>query len=100
VASRQRERDAEAHRQLLQRDREILGLKERLRDVSRRLATKERPLRSTAKERGAMELQSIIVQAAKERMQLERHLAIATEVISSFSFVFIFLIRYFSNQYV
>ena len=79
MTSKQREKEAEAQRAISSRDREIANLKERLRVISKTIS-----LRNGEKSAGAgehtTELDAIIKQANKERLHLERHLAIATSV--------------------
>jgi len=88
VTSRVREREAEFQKQVMDRDDQIGRLKERLKLLSHRLSeTKEKDIKFPRdKERHALataedgtELQMIIRQVTKERLQLERHLQIAND---------------------
>ena len=85
VTSRIREREAEFAKQVKDREEQISRLKERLKVLSQKLATTKEPryaasrdMENDQREDGA-ELQSIIKQVTKERMQLERHLQIAND---------------------
>lgn len=91
VTSRVREREAEFQKQVTDRDEQIGRLKERLKLLSSRLHdTKEKELKPGQKPRDrekqvqgildeGTELQNIIRQVTKERLQLERHLQIAND---------------------
>jgi hypothetical protein len=88
VTSRVREREAEFQKQVTERDEQITRLKERLKLLSSRLhETKEKEMklpRDREKQvQGILdegtELQNIIRQVTKERLQLERHLQIAND---------------------
>ena len=88
VTSRVREREADFQKQVTERDEQISRLKERLKLLSSRLhETKEKELklpRDREKQvQGILdegtELQNIIRQVTKERLQLERHLQIAND---------------------
>ena len=88
VTSRVREREAEFATQVRERDDQISRLKERLKVLSSRLhETKEKEIklpRDREKQvQGILdegtELQNIIRQVTKERLQLERHLQIAND---------------------
>ena len=88
VTSRVREREAEFQKQVTERDDQISRLKERLKVVSSRLhETKEKEIKLPRdRERQVQgildegtELQNIIRQVTKERLQLERHLQIAND---------------------
>jgi len=88
VTSRIREREAEFTKQVHERDEQITRLKERLKIVSNRLTdSKDKELKFPKdKEKHAQatlddgqELQHIIRQVTKERLQLERHLQFAND---------------------
>lgn len=88
VTSRIREREAEFTKQVHERDEQIQRLKERLKIVSTRLSdTKEKDLKfpkdrekhAQATLDDGQELQHIIRQVTKERLQLERHLQFAND---------------------
>jgi len=88
VTSRVREREADFQKQVTERDEQISRLKERLKLLSSRLhETKEKEMklpRDREKQvQGILdegtELQNIIRQVTKERLQLERHLQIAND---------------------
>ena len=88
VTSRIREREAEFTKQVHERDEQITRLKERLKIVSNRLSdSKDKELKFPKdKEKHAQatlddgqELQHIIRQVTKERLQLERHLQFAND---------------------
>lgn len=88
VTSRVREREADFQKQVTERDEQITRLKERLKLLSSRLhETKEKEMK-LPKDREKQvqgildegtELQNIIRQVTKERLQLERHLQIAND---------------------
>ena len=88
VTSRVREREAEFQKQVHERDEQISRLKERLKILAVRLAEtkdkelklpKEREKHAQATVEDGTELQNIIRQVTKERLQLERHLQIAND---------------------
>ena len=88
VTSRVREREAEFQKQVHERDEQITRLKERLKILAVRLAeTKDKELKlpkdrekhAQATIEDGSELQNIIRQVTKERLQLERHLQIAND---------------------
>ena len=83
VTSRIREREAEFQKQVQDRDDQIARLKERLKALSKRLSEVKEGQKDLTKlsnmESGGVELQSIIKQVTKERLQLERHLQIAND---------------------
>eukprot|EP00090_Calanus_glacialis_P024942 TRINITY_DN3873_c0_g1_i1.p1 TRINITY_DN3873_c0_g1~~TRINITY_DN3873_c0_g1_i1.p1 ORF type:complete len:1331 (+),score=212.74 TRINITY_DN3873_c0_g1_i1:800-4792(+) len=88
VTSRVREREAEFQKQVHERDEQITRLKERLKILAVRLAEtkdkelklpKEREKHAQATVEDGTELQNIIRQVTKERLQLERHLQIAND---------------------
>ena len=88
VTSRIREREAEFTKQVHERDEQILRLKERLKIVSNRLSDskdkelklpKDRERHAQATLDDGQELQHIIRQVTKERLQLERHLQFAND---------------------
>ena len=88
VTSRIREREAEFTKQVHERDEQILRLKERLKIVSTRLTDskekelkfpKDREKHAQATLDDGQELQHIIRQVTKERLQLERHLQFAND---------------------
>ena len=90
VTSRIREREAEFTKQVHERDDQISRLKERLKIVSNRLTKdvlkdkdpkfpKDREKQAQATIEDGHELQHIIRQVTKERLQLERHLQFAND---------------------
>lgn len=86
VSSRLREREAEFQRQVQDREEQINRLKERLKVVSKKLSEVKdggqvdiSKLEKTLQLENGMELQCIIKQVTKERLQLERHLQIAND---------------------
>ena len=89
VTSRIREREAEFTKQVHERDDQISRLKERLKIVSTRLTDynkdkdlkfpKDRERQAQATIEDGHELQHIIRQVTKERLQLERHLQFAND---------------------
>eukprot|EP00095_Tigriopus_kingsejongensis_P012128 maker-scaffold560_size136926-snap-gene-0.23 protein:Tk12128 transcript:maker-scaffold560_size136926-snap-gene-0.23-mRNA-1 annotation:"rims-binding protein 2-like" len=85
VSSRLREREAEFQRQVQDRDEQITRLKERLKVVSKKLTEAKdgqvdlSKLEKNVQLENGVELQSIIKQVTKERLQLERHLQIAND---------------------
>ena len=89
VTSRIREREAEFTKQVHERDDQISRLKERLKLVSTRLTDynkdkdlkfpKDRERQAKATIEDGHELQHIIRQVTKERLQLERHLQFAND---------------------
>ncbi|CAG0900748.1 unnamed protein product [Cyprideis torosa] len=82
VTSIYREREADVQRQLEYRDHEILKLKDRLKDLCHRLkeAGYERGNGHPSEHcREQREVEAMLKLATRERMQLERQLAIATE---------------------
>ena len=90
VTSRIREREAEFTKQVKEREEQISRLKERLKLLSKKLAdskdngTKEftnrdRDVMEHDQREDGAELQHIIRQVTKERLQLERHLQIAND---------------------
>ena len=88
VTSRIREREAEFTKQVHERDDQITRLKERLKIVSNRLTDskdkdlkfpKDREKQAQATIEDGQELQHIIRQVTKERLQLERHLQFAND---------------------
>ena len=88
VTSRIREREAEFTKQVHERDEQITRLKERLKIVSNRLTDnkdkdhkfpKDREKQAQATIDDGHELQHIIRQVTKERLQLERHLQFAND---------------------
>ena len=93
VTSRIREREAEFQRQVQDREEQISHLKDRLKILSQKLAeSKDKDFKFprdprdrekvllTQKEDG-VELQNILKQVTKERLQLERHLQIANDSV-------------------
>merc|ERR1712223_1784466 len=88
VTSRIREREAEFAKQVQDREEQIRHLKERLRLLSQKLSdSKEKDFKFPRdrdkvvkdQQEDGFELQSIIKQVTKERLQLERHLQIAND---------------------
>ncbi|XP_042871036.1 uncharacterized protein LOC122252571 [Penaeus japonicus] len=75
--ARQKEKDAMYEKQLLERDREIQRLKARMKELVRKLTGKNGEI---TRAQSTLELEQIIRTVAKERLQLERHLAVANEV--------------------
>ncbi|XP_042864732.1 uncharacterized protein LOC122248652 isoform X5 [Penaeus japonicus] len=74
--ARQKEKDAMYEKQLLERDREIQRLKARMKELVRKLTGKNGEI---TRAQSTLELEQIIRTVAKERLQLERHLAVANE---------------------
>uniref|UniRef100_A0A0K2TTB7 RIMS-binding protein 2 n=1 Tax=Lepeophtheirus salmonis TaxID=72036 RepID=A0A0K2TTB7_LEPSM len=83
VTSRIREREAEFTKQVQDRDEQIARLKERLKILSKKLGDYSAGRILTNKEKNVkeegVELQNIIKQVTKERLQLERHLQMAND---------------------
>ncbi|XP_063587934.1 microtubule-associated protein futsch-like isoform X3 [Penaeus indicus] len=77
--ARQKEKDAMYEKQLLERDREIQRLKARMKELVRKLTGKNGEI---TRAQSTLELEQIIRTVAKERLQLERHLAVANEGLS------------------
>ncbi|XP_037796181.1 uncharacterized protein LOC119591500 [Penaeus monodon] len=77
--ARQKEKDAMYEKQLLERDREIQRLKVRMKELVRKLTGKNGEI---TRAQSTLELEQIIRTVAKERLQLERHLAVANEGLS------------------
>lgn len=79
LAARQREKDALYERQLQERDKEIQRLKHRMKELVRKLTGKNGEI---TRAQSTLELEQIIRTVTKERLQLERHLAAASEGLS------------------
>ncbi|XP_069188528.1 RIMS-binding protein 3 isoform X14 [Procambarus clarkii] len=79
MQARQREKEALYEKQLLERDREIQRLKLRMRELVRKLTGKNGEI---TRAQSTLELEQIIRTVTKERLQLERHLAAASEGLS------------------
>ncbi|RXG60762.1 hypothetical protein Avbf_10313, partial [Armadillidium vulgare] len=73
---KQREKEAEYERQINERDVEIDKLKQRMKDLVRKLTGKNGEITQA---QSTQELEHIIRTVTKERLQLERHLAISNE---------------------
>nr|XP_053651966.1 histone-lysine N-methyltransferase, H3 lysine-79 specific-like [Cherax quadricarinatus] len=77
LLARQREKEALYEKQLLERDKEIQRLKQRMKELVRKLTGKNGEI---TRAQSTLELEQIIRTVTKERLQLERHLAAASEV--------------------
>lgn len=79
LLARQREKEALYEKQLLERDKEIQRLKQRMKELVRKLTGKNGEI---TRAQSTLELEQIIRTVTKERLQLERHLAAASEGLS------------------